>query len=921
MATSVKSQGKKLASQRPIRARLRNFKGKEKVSPRAIEAPNAVTIFGAGITGLSAAHELVERGFRVQVWEPHPSERSAAMGCDVGGMARTQWCSVPWPEGAPELGARREPEEWKLREASAIVELPWVFYLRDYRVVAAVGRYEFSSDEKGIRKILAQMAQSLFTEDSYESLRGDGDGQKKVVYCEVQRRTAPDPAKLAEDEIDKAIGNMNKQLKGLAEIKRDPDRRAVGNEAARIGAYTEQVTTHLVKAGGKDGPSIEFRVSLLDGFPDGLPQRFQERISFRIRERWLPGEHGFRFFPAFYRHLFDTMKRTPILEPALKSELGAAQERSVTVNANPEKYVETGRTVFDNLRPTESQALAFEEGGLPAVLSRSAPKSLSEVLKWLRVIFKHPPEDPKEKVQGGYGLSVRDTALFALKMFQYMTSCEARRAEYGKMSWLEYLGGRDAYSSQFVKLVNDSPKALVAMDAKTCDARTQGSIFTQLMLDNTRSGGFRDGTLSGPTSVAWLQPWRRYLEAQGVEFIHGELRGFEKRTDPDGHTIVWPQVSCYEPRYLGAEDRLPALAPGYFLLALPPLAAKKMAESYREVGGLLDDVSDLHRMCEMRLMDAPDDGQKDEKDDVHRADPTGALRHMIGIQYYFDQDAYWLDGHYYLPLSPWGISAISQARFWQDKADWEHGYRGVLSVGITSMDALGKNGRKAWESTPTQIAEEVWRQMSSALNHADEEALPQPRYFHLDFNLAGNRRVEPPIYQNKSPLLVNLPGEWEKRPGHLVAPDWLGAETSMSGYSVTDGIVLAGNYMKTFTRLTTMEAANESARHAVNAILADRAKRDHQVPCTPCDIWPIEDREVDDFDLLKELDETLYGRGLGHFVEILELDDAVVRALRGGGPKTKDVFDPLWILAELDRIFGQYGRKVIDQVMHEGAQQ
>ena len=30
----------------------------------------------------------------------------------------------------------------------------------------------------------------------------------------------------------------------------------------------------------------------------------------------LPGEHGFRFFPGFYRHLPDTMKRIPIQDGA-----------------------------------------------------------------------------------------------------------------------------------------------------------------------------------------------------------------------------------------------------------------------------------------------------------------------------------------------------------------------------------------------------------------------------------------------------------------------------------------------------------------------------------------------------------------------------------------------------------------------------
>ena len=65
-----------------------------------------VTIIGAGITGLTAAHELVERGFRVQVIEANaasPTDVSAAPislvegldDVDVGGIARTQWSVLP----------------------------------------------------------------------------------------------------------------------------------------------------------------------------------------------------------------------------------------------------------------------------------------------------------------------------------------------------------------------------------------------------------------------------------------------------------------------------------------------------------------------------------------------------------------------------------------------------------------------------------------------------------------------------------------------------------------------------------------------------------------------------------------------------------------------------------------------------------
>src|SRR5262249_54961855 len=149
----------------------------------------------------------------------------------------------------------------------------------------------------------------------------------------------------------------------------------------------------------------------------------------------------------------------------------------------------------------------------------------------------------------------------------------------------------------------------------------------------------------------------------------------------------------------------------------------------------------------------------------------------------------------------------------------------------------------------------------------------------------GEKRV----YDNQSPLMVNLPGAWSQRPGELVPieDEQLKLGKELSRYTVERGVVMAGTHMKTYTRLTTMEAANESARHAVNAIIQDLRKRlAHEevgksyisalerkrslapkgvkvlAPLllsrlTPCDIWPIERREVDDFKFLKELDREL----------------------------------------------------------------
>ena len=56
----------------------------------------SVIVIGGGVAGLTAAHELVERGFTVNVYETRP---------DWGGKARSQ----PVPGSATGWGASRCP--------------------------------------------------------------------------------------------------------------------------------------------------------------------------------------------------------------------------------------------------------------------------------------------------------------------------------------------------------------------------------------------------------------------------------------------------------------------------------------------------------------------------------------------------------------------------------------------------------------------------------------------------------------------------------------------------------------------------------------------------------------------------------------------------------------------------------------------
>src|SRR3954464_15411659 len=64
-----------------------------------------VTIFGAGVAGLTAAHELAVRGFKVTIYDPQINEVIPFKTLDrgIGGMARSQFAV---DTGAAEAGSR-----------------------------------------------------------------------------------------------------------------------------------------------------------------------------------------------------------------------------------------------------------------------------------------------------------------------------------------------------------------------------------------------------------------------------------------------------------------------------------------------------------------------------------------------------------------------------------------------------------------------------------------------------------------------------------------------------------------------------------------------------------------------------------------------------------------------------------------------
>jgi hypothetical protein len=85
---------------------------------------------------------------------------------------------------------------------------------------------------------------------------------------------------------------------------------------------------------------------------------------------------------------------------------------------------------------------------------------------------------------------------------------------------------------------------------------------------------------------------------------------------------------------------------------------------------------------------------------------------------------------------------------------------------------------------------------------------------------------------NLEPLLINTAGSWADRPD---------ARTRIPN------LWLASDYVRTHTDLATMEAANEAARRAVNAILAASGSS-----ARPCAVWKL--REPPAFAAARALD-------------------------------------------------------------------
>ena len=423
----------------------------------------------------------------------------------------------------------------------------------------------------------------------------------------------------------------------------------------------------------------------------------------------LPGEHGFRFFPGFYRHVTDTMKRIP--------------------------YPGNRQGVFDNLVMT-TRMLLGRGGKKPMVGLVNFPKSGAD----LRVLLD-------ELLTSDTGLSDSDKDVFVARVWQLMSSSYERRQQtYERVAWWQYMstdrqcGARQPCPYEEY-CVGGLTHSLVAAQPKLMSTKTGGDILVQLLLLMASPVAHTDRVFNGPTNDVWLQPWLRHLQALGVQYHHHHLTT-AFHCDPDTELISGATVLD---RATGTARLVQA---DYYLAAVPlermaPLVSKEMLAVDATLG-CIEELANPKRK---------------------------SLNWMNGVQYYLNQDVPLTNGHVICIDSKWAITAISQAQFWPDfplSGYGEGNVRGLLSVDVSDWFTPGLNGKAAHDCTLDEIIHEVWDQLEASLNGG---GMLLDRSMILRANVDADIRPEdaglhnPTVSEHDAePLLVNTANSWSLRP-------------------------------------------------------------------------------------------------------------------------------------------------------------
>ncbi|MCT9094158.1 FAD-dependent oxidoreductase [Streptomyces sp. ASQP_92] len=493
----------------------------------------------------------------------------------------------------------------------------------------------------------------------------------------------------------------------------------------------------------------------------------------------LPSEHGFRFFPGFYRSLPDTLRRIPV----------DGVKGGVEANLREATHMLSARSGRVGERLTDVSSAA----------------GARTPMEFLRAVWVD---------SGGQGLTSEELLYFANRMLVYMTSSDERRlGQWELTSWWDFAGADHASEEYRRACVVGATRTVVAARAEVCSTHTVGGFmeaFSYGFLGQGEEIHAADRLLNGPTSTAWIDPWTSHLASLGVRL---ELGWRVERLSVAGSRVTGAELH-------GRQGQRRELTADWYVCALP----------VHRVGALLD----------RGLAEA----------DADLKSVTGlSTDWMVGIQFYLTEPVPVTRGHVLYLDSPWALTSVSQAQFWDCDFSATYGDGTVadcLSVDISSWDTPGiLYGKPARECTRSEVAAEVWAQLCDGLNGGGRTALHRGLLHSWELDPAVRNLDGPAHAVNDEPLLINTTDSWAARPRAATA---------------ATNLFMAGDYVRSPVNLATMEGANQSARLAVNALLEKAGSTG-----APAAVHAL--HQPEELERLKQVDAELFAQGRAHILD------------------------------------------------------
>jgi uncharacterized protein with NAD-binding domain and iron-sulfur cluster len=465
--------------------------------------------------------------------------------------------------------------------------------------------------------------------------------------------------------------------------------------------------------GGVAGLTVAHELACRDGF-DVTVYEPRPALGGKARSQFtdgLPGEHGFRFFPGWYLHVTDIMRRIPLD--------AAATNKEAARSGYPD-----AQAVVSRLREVRA-TMTFNRGKAPESFLQ-IPRSIGEIGEFLQGF---------QWIVEGLSASDRLAALqrVGLKLFLFFSTPPWLRAErFDHMSLAEYLGAASLPKSVQEQL-KTVPRALVAMDAYDGSAHTFLNTSLLNLAPAWNPALPRDRILRGPTSRTWFDPWVSSLQQLGVKFVHGDAAQAERVAVDNG------KVSAVQVRSGQSVEA------DVTVLALPvgPLQELTRASGLAAHGAEFEPIAEL--------------------------DITRQTSEMVGLQLYLDTPLTTQPGHLFFADSQYGLTAISQLEVWDDEFVAPlraRNIQGLLSLDITQWhsDPLGRTPPPFKLPVEVETSEELKRLVVQQLGDyrlANGAPLFGPEHVvahHVDDDIDLASEV------NRSALLVHPPGTWGRRP-------------------------------------------------------------------------------------------------------------------------------------------------------------